>query len=51
MRVASIGPITSKTARELGIRVDAEPERYTVEGLVEAIVSAERDWTASWSGG
>ena len=41
VRVASIGPITSKTARELGIRVDAEPERYTVEGLVEAIVSAQ----------
>ena len=41
VRVASIGPITSNTARELGIRVDAEPERYTVEGLVEAIVSAQ----------
>ena len=42
VRVASIGPITSRTARELGIRVDAEPERYTVEGLVEAIVSAQK---------
>ena len=41
VRVASIGPITSQTARELGIRVDAEPKSYTVEGLVEAIVNAQ----------
>ena len=41
VRVASIGPITSGTARELGIHVDAEPQRYTVEGLVEAIVGAQ----------
>ena len=41
VRVASIGPITSQTARELGIHVNAEPERYTVDGLVEAIVSAQ----------
>jgi uroporphyrinogen III methyltransferase / synthase len=36
--VACIGPITEKTAREMGIRVDAVATEYTVEGLVRAIV-------------
>lgn len=38
--VASIGPVTTKTARRLGIRVDVEPARYTVAALVEAIEEA-----------
>lgn len=37
--VASIGPVTSATAAELGIRVDVTATDYTVEGLVEAIDS------------
>jgi uroporphyrinogen III methyltransferase/synthase len=37
-RVASIGPITSATARELGLRVDIEAAVYTVDGLITAIV-------------
>lgn len=37
MRVASIGPITSKTARDLGLNVDVEARRHDVPGLVEAI--------------
>ena len=36
--VACIGPITARTARELGIRVDVVAEEYTIEGLVRAIV-------------
>lgn len=36
--VACIGPITEKTARDMGIRVDAVAKEYTVEGLVRAIV-------------
>jgi uroporphyrinogen III methyltransferase/synthase len=36
--VASIGPITSGTARELGFTVDVEAESYTIPGLVEAIL-------------
>jgi len=36
-KVASIGPITSATARELGLAVDLEPAEYTVPGLVRAI--------------
>jgi uroporphyrinogen III methyltransferase/synthase len=36
--VASIGPITSKTCRELGLEVDIEPAEYTVTALTEEIV-------------
>ena len=36
-RVASIGPITSGTARELGLAVDLEAEEYTIPGLARAI--------------
>lgn len=35
--VACIGPITQKTAEELGIRVDVVPRIYTIPGLTEAI--------------
>lgn len=37
--VASIGPVTSATCRELGLRVDLEPEKSTIEALTEAIVA------------
>src|SRR5436853_912801 len=37
MRVASIGPITSATARERGLRVDVEAKQHDIAGLVEAI--------------
>ena len=36
-KVASIGPITSRTARERGLAVDVEAEEYTIPGLVRAI--------------
>lgn len=35
--VASIGPITSGTARELGLPVHLEAQEYTIPGLVRAI--------------
>jgi uroporphyrinogen III methyltransferase/synthase len=38
-KVASIGPITSQTARELGLRVSIEARSYTIPGLIEAIVA------------
>jgi len=41
VRVASIGPITSATVRELDIRVDVEASRYTVGGVVDAILAAK----------
>jgi uroporphyrinogen III methyltransferase/synthase len=37
MRIASIGPITSKTVRDHGLRVDIEARRHDIDGLVEAI--------------
>lgn len=40
VRVASIGPVTSETARRLGISIDTEASEFTSEGLVEAIVAA-----------
>lgn len=39
MKFASIGPVTSATLRELGLGVDVEAEKYTIPGLVEAIVA------------
>jgi uroporphyrinogen-III synthase len=38
IRLASIGPVTSSTLRELGLRVDIEAREYTIPGVVEAIV-------------
>jgi uroporphyrinogen III methyltransferase/synthase len=35
--VASIGPITSKTCRELGLKVDIEPKEFTLLNLAEAV--------------
>jgi uroporphyrinogen-III synthase len=40
VKAASIGPITSATARELGIEVTVEASVFTVDGLVEAILRA-----------
>lgn len=37
MQVASIGPITSQTARAHGLKIDIEAKRHDVPGLVEAI--------------
>jgi len=37
MQVASIGPITSKTAADHGLKIDIEARRHDIEGLVEAI--------------
>lgn len=37
--VACIGPITEKSARERGLRVDVVARDYTVEGLIHAILT------------
>ena len=39
-RIASISPVTSAAARELGMPVHAEAETYTWEGILEALVAA-----------
>jgi uroporphyrinogen III methyltransferase/synthase len=38
VKVASIGPVTTATARRLGIAADAEARTFTVDGLVEAVL-------------
>jgi len=35
--VASIGPVTSKTIRDMGLAVTVEAEEYTIEGLIAAL--------------
>jgi uroporphyrinogen-III synthase len=39
VRLASIGPVTSSTLRELGLPVDIEAAEYTIPGLIKAISS------------
>jgi uroporphyrinogen III methyltransferase/synthase len=40
VRVVSIGPVTSQTARERGLAVDAEADPHTIDGLVAAVCAA-----------
>jgi uroporphyrinogen III methyltransferase/synthase len=40
LRVATIGPVTTETARALGLAVDAEASPYTIDGLVDGLVDA-----------
>jgi uroporphyrinogen III methyltransferase/synthase len=37
LKTASIGPITSKTMRDHGLKVDVEAKKYDIPGLTEAI--------------
>jgi uroporphyrinogen III methyltransferase/synthase len=37
MKTASIGPITSRTMRDHGLKIDIEARRHDIEGLVQAI--------------
>jgi uroporphyrinogen-III synthase len=40
IELASIGPVTSSTLREFGLRVDIAAKEFTIPGMVKAIVSA-----------
>src|SRR2546423_1837545 len=40
LKIACIGPITSQTACELGLKVDIEAREFTINGLVEAIIQS-----------
>ena len=42
VHTASIGPVTSATLRQLGLPVDIEAGKYTMQGLVDAIVAARK---------
>ncbi len=35
--IASIGPVTTKTAKERGLKILIQPSRYTIPGLTQAI--------------
>jgi uroporphyrinogen-III synthase len=49
-RIVSIGPVTSATARELGVRVDSEATEHTVEGVVAALAAAGQTNAAQQQG-
>lgn len=38
----SIGPVTSQTARELGLTIYKEAARYTIDGLLEALLEGNK---------
>jgi uroporphyrinogen III methyltransferase/synthase len=38
--VVSIGPVTSATARDRGLRVDAEADPHTIDGLITALLDS-----------
>lgn len=40
LKTASIGPVTSKTMKTLGLKVDVEAKVHDIPGLVEAMVKA-----------
>jgi uroporphyrinogen III methyltransferase/synthase len=42
VRLASISPLTTQAAREVGLKVAAEATRYTTEGVVQAMINALR---------
>ena len=42
-KVVSIGPVTSKTASELGVRVDREAAMHTVPGVADAVLEVLGD--------
>lgn len=46
VRLASIGPVTTQTARQAGLEVAVEAREYTVNGLVEAMAA----WTLEHAG-
>jgi uroporphyrinogen III methyltransferase/synthase len=37
LRFVSIGPITTETAKELGVNISLEAKEYTIPGMVKAI--------------
>jgi uroporphyrinogen III methyltransferase/synthase len=43
--VASIGPVTTQTARQLGVEVTTQAKVFTVDGLVEAVLGLYTEMT------
>lgn len=42
VKVASVGPVTSKELAQFGLRVDVEATEHTIDGLLDAIENVER---------
>jgi uroporphyrinogen III methyltransferase/synthase len=42
VRIASIGPVTSRELTPLGVRIDLEATEHTVDGMLDAIETTER---------
>ena len=38
VKIAAIGPITAKTVTDNGLKVDVQPEIFTIPKLIEAIL-------------
>jgi len=45
VKIAAIGPVTAETIRQHGLQVDIQPQRYTINDMVHAIVAYYRDKT------
>ncbi|RUM38341.1 MAG: uroporphyrinogen-III C-methyltransferase [Desulfobulbus sp.] len=45
VRIAAIGPITAETVTRNGLKVDIQPDKYTITDMVAAIVDHYRDLT------
>lgn len=41
IQLASIGPVTTQTLNEFGLKPDIEAKEYTIQGLFDAIVAAQ----------
>ena len=41
VRVASVGPVTSRRLEELGIKIDVTAKEHTLDGLLDAVEEAE----------
>jgi len=41
VKIASVGPVTSQTLREHGLKADVEANPHTMAGLVDAILRSE----------
>ncbi|WP_417914077.1 uroporphyrinogen-III C-methyltransferase [Candidatus Electronema sp. JM] len=42
VKIAVIGPVTAETVRKRGLKVDIQPERYTIDDLAAAIAAQGR---------
>jgi len=48
--IAAIGPVTAETIRKNGLHVDIQPQRYTINDMVHAIVAHYREKAAQPNG-